>query len=134
MGSDMSESESSSFAGYLESAFPRPSVEPGKAGLRPMALSSEQDSQLAIIQITQYAMYVVFQLLVLALTAAVTASLIVTIWRITAHPDTSQLVLSVVAALGAIVAGAAAIFIQKQATNARQRWMEVRHHRGDATA
>ena len=96
----MNEDEKSSFAQDLEKAFPRPPVEPGKVGLRPTALTSEQDSQLAIIQITQYAMYVVFQLLVLALTAAVTASLIISIWRLTAHPATTQLILSAVAAPG----------------------------------
>ena len=99
-----------------------------------MALSSEQDSQLAIIQITQYAMYAVFQLLVLALTAAVTAALIISIWRLTTHPDTAQLIVSAVVAVGAIAAGTASIFVQKQASDAKKRWMEVRQHRGVTTA
>ncbi|MEE6177871.1 hypothetical protein [Mycobacterium sp. 050134] len=127
----MVEDQDASFREHLARAYPA-GGQPGEVKLRGVGIGPEQDSQLAIIQITQYAIYAISQLLVLALTAAVTVSLVVSIWRLTAHPDRSQLIVAMVVALGSIATGTAAIFVQKQANEARKRWWEVRQHRGAA--
>lgn len=124
--------DDASFAEYLTRAYPPPAEKGGELKVRGGVPDLEQDGQLAIIQITQYAIYAISQLLVLALTAAVTVSLVISIWRLTAHPDQSQLIVAMVVALGSIATGTAAIFVQKQANEARKRWVEVRHHRGAA--
>lgn len=117
------------FTQYLNEAYPRPALVPGEPRLEVAAFSSEQDSQLAIIEITQYAIYLIAQLLTLALDIAVTVSLVISIWRLTTHPDRSQLIVATVVTLGAIATGAAAVVVQKQANEARKRWLEVRAHR-----
>jgi hypothetical protein len=116
-----------SFLETLKAAYPPAAAQPG--AIVAAAADDARNKQIEIVEMTQYALYVAFQLLVLALASAVAVALIVAIWRLIAHPDTSQAILSGVVALGAIVTGTAAGFLQKQANVAKGRYEDCKNYR-----
>ena len=85
-------------------------------------------AQIKLFARTQYAFYVGFQILVLALAVAVAVALILFIIRLTDEVD----VVGVVGTLGALATGAAAGFLQTQASAAKGRYDEARTELGSA--
>ncbi|MCV7223743.1 hypothetical protein [Mycolicibacterium elephantis] len=113
-----------SFYELLQHAYPSDAA----GGLRAASAKPARDSQVKIVQVTQYALYVAFQVLVLALAIAVTTSLIIAIWRLSTNPDTAEAILSGVVIVGDIATGAAAGFLQKQANEAKKRYEDARRY------
>ncbi|MFC6010431.1 hypothetical protein [Nocardia lasii] len=121
-GSDESP-ETADFATLLDAAFPPRELPPEVRGVRARSRTAAQLAQLEIVVKTQYAIYVGFQALVFALTAAATVALMISIWRLmTGDATTAQTVQNVVAALGGLLIGSAAVFIQKQAATAKANY------------
>lgn len=118
------------FGTWLRSAY-EPAFTPEGAHSAPED-DPQRNAQLGIVEITQYSLYLVFQLLVLAFTVAVLICLVVSIWRLTSDPSTANVTVGVAAGLGVVVTGSAAAFLQKQANEAKDRWNEVKTVRGAA--
>ena len=115
-----------SFSNILQQAFPAVAApKPGETVIRAAAADPVRQGQIKVVQTTQYALYVAFQALSLALATAVTVSLIVAIWRLTAHPDNTQAILGGVVVLGDIVGGVATGFVQNQANAAKKRYEDT---------
>lgn len=118
------------FFQLLQDAFPQDAEREPQGGLRAASAKPARVSQVKIVQATQYALYVVSQMLVLALAIAVTVSLIIAIWNLSTDPDTAQAILAGVVILGDIATGAAAGFLQKQANVAKQRYEDATNYLG----
>jgi hypothetical protein len=119
------------FAELLRGAFPpapRDRNAPSIAAASLAAADASQVKQIKLVEMTQYGLYVAFQALTLALATAVTISLIVAIWRLTAHPDTAEACVSLVTMLGAVVTGGAAGFVGKQARTAKSRYEDAKNY------
>lgn len=78
-------------------------------------------AQLSLYARTQYGFYVGFQALVAALAIAVAAALLIAIMRLVNDAD----VAGVITGLAAVVAGGATIFLQQQASQAKDRYLEA---------
>lgn len=117
--------------GAIKDAFPlqappRTALAPeGPSAIDPQ-LAATHRAQLILYARTQYAFYAVFQALVVVLAIAAAVALVVGIFRLTAgHPGTADAIVSVGVGVGALVSGAAAAFIQKQASDAKDRYLEA---------
>lgn len=89
-------------------------------------LDKERKAQLVLYSRTQYGVYAVFQALVIALAFASTLALVICIIRlIWADQSAINLITEVGVAVGSIATGGAARFIQKQATEAKERYLEA---------
>jgi hypothetical protein len=89
-------------------------------------LQSTHHAQLVLYARTQYGFYAVFQTLVVVLSIAAVFALVVGIVRLTTgSPDTADAVVSAAVGVGALVSGAAAMFIQRQASDAKDRYLEA---------
>lgn len=100
----------------LRTAFTGP---PG--GLEGVAEDPAYAAQLALYARTQHAFYVAFQAVVLVLALATLGALVVFVVRLAAGVD----VTSLVSGLGTLVSGSAAGFLQKQAGEAKERYLEA---------
>ena len=87
---------------------------------------SDRRAQLKLYAQTQYGFYAVFQALVAVLAIAAVFALVVGIVRLTTgNPDTADAIVSAAVGVGALVSGAAAVFIQRQASEAKDRYLEA---------
>lgn len=122
--------------GAIRDAFPcktPAALGPGEPGAKTTAtaaldpqLAATHRAQLILYARTQFAFYAVFQALVVVLAVAAAIALVVGIYRLTAgHPDTADAIVSVGVGVGALVTGGAAMFIQKQASEAKDRYLEA---------
>ena len=88
-------------------------------------LQSTHRAQLILYARTQYGFYAVFQALVVVLAIAAAIALVAGIYRLTAgSPGTADTIVSASVGVGALVTGAAAMFIQRQASDAKDRYLE----------
>lgn len=101
----------------LQHAFPIP----GKGVESPDALAEVRAAQLKLYAVTQYRFYVAFQALVLVLAVVALVALVICIARVMDGTDMA----AILGGVGAVVTGAGAAFIQKQATDAKDRYMEA---------
>lgn len=83
----------------------------------------EWEAQVKLFARTQYAFYVAFQTLVLALALAVATALVISIMRLLEGVDVADLILL----LGSVATGIAAGFLQKQASEANARYKEAQN-------
>ena len=89
------------------------------------SLETTRRAQLKLYAQTQYAFYAVFQALVVVLAIAAAIALVAGIYRLTAgSPGTADAIVSAGVGVGALVTGAAAMFIQRQASEAKDRYLE----------
>jgi len=89
-------------------------------------LESTRRAQLILYARTQYGFYAVFQALVVVLAIAAAVALVAGIYRLVAgNPDTADAIVSASVGVGALVTGAAAMFIQRQASDAKDRYLEA---------
>lgn len=89
-------------------------------------LAATHRAQLILYARTQFAFYAVFQALVVVLAVAAAIALVAGIYRLTAgHPGTADAIVSAGVGVGALVTGGAAMFIQKQASEAKDRYLEA---------
>lgn len=89
-------------------------------------LESTHHAQLILYARTQYGFYAVFQALVVVLAIAAAIALVAGIYRLTAgSPGTADAIVSTGVGVGALVTGAAAMFIQRQASEAKDRYLEA---------
>jgi len=90
------------------------------------SLEATRRAQLKLYAQTQYGFYAVFQALVAVLAIAAVFALVVGIVRLTTgNPDTADAIVSAAVGVGALVSGAAAVFIQRQASEAKDRYLEA---------
>ena len=89
------------------------------------SLETTRRAQLKLYAQTQYAFYAVFQALVVVLAIAAAIALVAGIYRLTAgNPGTADAIVSAGVGVGALVTGGAAMFIQRQASEAKDRYLE----------
>ncbi|WP_072843720.1 hypothetical protein [Rhodococcus tukisamuensis] len=89
-------------------------------------LAVERTAQLKLYARTQYGFYVCFQLLVLVLAIVAAGALVIGIVRLVfGDPSNIDVVISVIVAIGAVATGGAAVFIQRQATEGKDRYLEA---------
>ena len=84
-------------------------------------------AQLALYARTQHAFYVAFQAVVLVLALATLGALVVFVARLVGGIDVvgGVDVAVLISAIGTLVSGGAAVFLQKQASEAKDRYVEA---------